>query len=393
MNKAKALNVLLVSDSLSDVDTVKETLINSNFFINFYTAKDEIAFRTLLHAVSFDIILADFNFPFLSADRTLKLALALQHDVPYICISGLIGEYKAVELMKQGAFDVVTRDRIARLPYAVNRALQEAKTIKQLQRAKNQLRDKKIIIAQNEELRKVNDAKNKFFSIIAHDLKSPLNALLGFSGILIERIKEKKIDECERIAEIIHQSSIHATDLLSNLLVWAQTQIGSIGFHPEPFNFSELTRQVINLIKDAAFLKNIAVINDLPPYIPVQADKEMMATVMRNLITNAVKFTHPGGKVTVSSRLSEGELFVSVHDTGVGIPQDKINELFQVENTYSTYGTSRERGTGLGLILCREFISKHKGRIWVESKKDENPEGTSGSTFHFSIPYLDSVFI
>ena len=391
MNKAKALNVLLVSDSLSDINTITEILVNSNFLFNLHTAKDEIMFRSLLHEVSFDIILADFNFPFLSADRTLKLALALQHDVPFICISGLIGEYKAVELMKQGAFDVVTRDSITRLPYAVIRALEEAKIIKQLQRAKNQLRDKKIIKAQNEELRKVNDAKNKFFSIIAHDLKSPLNALLGFSGILIERTKEQKFDDCERIAEIIHQSSIHAIDLLSNLLVWAQAQIGKITFHPEPFNFSDLTLQVIKFIKDAALLKNIDVVNELPPYIPVQADKVMMATVMRNLLTNAVKFTHPGGKVTVACMPSAGELSVSVHDTGVGIPQDKINKLFLIENTYSTYGTSKESGTGLGLILCREFISKHKGKIWAESKTAGNPEGISGSTFHFSIPNLISV--
>jgi two-component system, sensor histidine kinase and response regulator len=388
MNKAKVLQVLIISNSPTDVNTIKKILENCNNPFNFYIAGDENKYQTLLGTVSFDIILADYDFPFLSASNMLKLALAHQHDVPFICISGLIGEDKAVELMKQGAFDVVIKDRIARLPSAVTRAVKEAKMTKQLNKAKNQLRDKKIIKAQNEELKKINEAKDRFFSIIAHDLKSPLNSLLGFSSILSERAKEKKYDECERIADIIHQSSTRAVTLLSNLLSWAQTQVGNIEFQPEFFNFAELAEQVENYMKDAAQLKNIVIVNKLPPAVHVYADKEMMASVLRNLLTNAVKFTHPGGTVTISSRQSGNELTLSVSDTGVGIPANKMKELFQIGRTNSTYGTSKESGTGLGLILCREFVSLHQGKIWAESKAGSKAGSTSGSTFHFSIPSL-----
>jgi two-component system, sensor histidine kinase and response regulator len=386
MNKAKALQMLFVSDSPSDASIIKESLANNNYQFNLHIAGDENKYRSLLVTHSFDIILADYHFPYLSAINALKLALAHQHDVPFICISGLIGEQKAVELVKQGAFDVVIRDRIARLPSLVIKALKEVKIIKQLNKAKNQLRDKKIIQAQNEELKRINESKDKFFSIIAHDLKSPLNSLLGFSSMLSEMAKKKKYDDCERIAEIIYHSSNMAVSLLSNLLSWAQTQIGSIEFHPEQFNFSELVQQVFKFVNGAALLKNITVINELPPDIPVKADQDMLAAVMRNLLSNAIKFTHPGGTVTVSCELTDDELSVSVKDTGVGIPKDKTDGLFLIGNTYSTYGTSRESGTGLGLILCREFIAKHKGRIWAESNTSKNPDSHAGSTFHFSIP-------
>jgi two-component system, sensor histidine kinase and response regulator len=388
MNKVRVLQVLLLSDQPSDVNIIKESLANSNYLFNLHIAGNVNQFRSLLGTLSFDIILADYDFPFLPALSALKISLTHQHDTPFICITGIIGQDKAVELVKQGAFDVIIKERIARLPSVVIKAIKEVKIIKQLHKAKNQLRDKKIIQAQNEELRRINESKDKFFSIIAHDLKSPLNALLGFSSMLNELAKKKKYEDCERIAEIIYQSSNMAVSLLSNLLAWAQTQVGNIEFQPEFFNFSELAEHVEKYIADAAQLKNIVIVNNLPPAAPVHADKEMLASVMRNLLSNAIKFTHPGGTVTVSGSLTDDELTVSVKDTGVGIPGEKINGLFLIGNTYSTYGTSRESGTGLGLILCKEFIGKHKGKIWAESNTGKNPDNPAGSTFYFSIPRL-----
>jgi two-component system, sensor histidine kinase and response regulator len=283
--------------------------------------------------------------------------------------------------MRQGAVDVVFKDRIFSLPFSVSRALREANYLNQLQKTRKQLRNQKAIMAQNKELKKTNEAKDKFFSIIAHDLKTPLNSLLGFSELLVENTNKKKYEECERIAEIIHHSSILATNLLSNLLSWAQTQIGSIEFHPEHFIFSDLVQQVSNQFIDAALLKNITIQNEMPPDVIICGDKDMLATVLRNIISNAIKFTRPGGNVRISCEQSCNELTVTVSDSGVGIPQNKIRELFQLGSSHTTFGTLKEPGSGLGLILCKEFILQHKGKIWVESSE-------KGTTFYFSLPQI-----
>ncbi len=379
MKKTRVLQILLLSGLQSETVAIKNILDNSRLKCSLHLADDESRFRMLLEKNSFDVILVDYDLPALSASAALKLTLALHHDVPCIVLSGLIGERNAVELIQQGAVDVVIKDRINSLPFSVVRALKEAKMIKQLQRAKNQLRDKKIIKAQNEELKKNNEAKDKFFSIIAHDLRTPLNSLLGFSELLVANVAVKKFDECEKIGEIIHHSSLLATNLLSNLLAWAQTQIGSIEFNPGLFVFSDLVHQVINQFVDAALLKNITIFNEVPENVPVFADRDMLATILRNLISNAVKFTHPGGNIRIACEQTGHELTVVVHDTGVGIPQNKIKDLFQIGSTSTTSGTSKESGSGLGLILCKEFVTWHKGKIWVESN-------SNGTSFYFSLP-------
>jgi len=234
----------------------------------------------------------------------------------------------------------------------------------------------------NNELKliELNATKNKFFSIIAHDLKSPFNSIIGYSELLLEQINGKNYEKTGEIADIILQSSNRAMDLLMNLMAWAQSQSGKMDFNPVSFDIISLINEVTLLLNDTARQKSILIINKLPPNIQVNADYEMISTVLRNLISNAIKFTQPEGKITISASDKQNQVIVSVSDTGVGISKERIDNLFTISDGYSTPGTQNEKGTGLGLILCKEFVNKNHGKIWVESKA-----GT-GTTLYFSLP-------
>lgn len=244
-----------------------------------------------------------------------------------------------------------------------------------------------FILNQNEqleftslELQKTNQAKDKFFSIIAHDLKSPFNSILGFSRILVERVHSKDYNGIDQYAEIIQLSSNRAMDLILNLMEWSQSQTGRMEFNPEYFELIELIKDIQNLLNGPLQQKSIIFSVITPSTTPVFADKKMISTVLRNLISNAIKFTYPEGEIIVSVEEKPAELMIYVRDNGVGISNDNCDKLFSIDQSYSTSGTKNEKGTGLGLILCREFVEKHGGRIWVDS------EVGIGSTFFFTIP-------
>ncbi len=241
---------------------------------------------------------------------------------------------------------------------------------------------KEQLQAYSQELQKINQSKDKFFSIIAHDLKSPFSGLIGFSTLLIEAIQDKDYETVEKGINMISQISNNTYALLLNLLEWSQSQTGKIDYIPESFVLSELISDTVELQKYQAGTKGIRLCKNIPPTIKVNADINMIKTIIRNLISNAIKYTQKGGVITISATTQNSMAHISVSDTGVGIRKEKIEKLFQIEHTESTPGTNKEKGTGLGLILCKEFIEKHKGRIWAESEVEK------GSTFHFTIPLI-----
>jgi signal transduction histidine kinase len=230
--------------------------------------------------------------------------------------------------------------------------------------------------------KELNDTKDKFFSIIAHDLRSPFHNIVGFSNLLVRDILEKDYAGIERFATIIQDSSERAMDLLVNLLEWSRSQTGRMEFLPEMINFSQLTDNVIQLLHDSAENKGISIYTEAPVNLMVCADKAMLGTILRNLISNAIKYTRTGGQIVVKARQNNKELLVSVADNGVGIGNQEILKLFRIDQNQSTVGTQNEKGTGLGLILCKEFVGKHGGKIWVES------EVGKGSTFCFAVPEM-----
>ncbi|MEI6436258.1 MAG: HAMP domain-containing sensor histidine kinase, partial [Bacteroidota bacterium] len=224
-----------------------------------------------------------------------------------------------------------------------------------------------------------NAEKDKFFTIIAHDLKSPFNSIVGFSNLLVEQVREKDFEGIEKYAGIILKSSDRALELLKNLMEWARSQTGRIEFSPEYFEIVVVINEIILSFDDIARQKSIIINKAIPPSAPVFADKAMINVILRNLVSNAIKFTMPGGMITISANEKQSELTVTVSDTGVGISNDRIEKLFRIDESFSTAGTNNERGTGLGLILCKEFVEKHGGKIWVNSEKGK------GSDFNFTV--------
>jgi signal transduction histidine kinase/uncharacterized protein HemY len=238
------------------------------------------------------------------------------------------------------------------------------------------------------ELEIANKTKDKFFSIIAHDLKSPLSALMGFSDLLLKRHKTYDIEKRETYIKYINESSIKILKLLDNLLAWAQSQTGVISFIPEVINVSELITEIFSLCEESAGNKEIKLILDAEKELSVDADKNMIDTVIRNLISNAIKFTPNKGEITVKSQTITDEknqkfAEISVTDSGVGIPLEIQSKLFKITENVTTKGTEEETGTGLGLILCKEFVEKHSGKIWFESEVEK------GSKFIFRIPLFN----
>ncbi len=236
------------------------------------------------------------------------------------------------------------------------------------------------IIRTNLELHRANSAKDKFFSIIAHDLRSPFQGLLGLSEIMSADDQKWTLDEFSQFSKALRVSIVNLYKLVENLLEWAMFQKGAINFLPVELSFSDIFLQCKRSIEERAKQKGITIFHQSTKIDKIYADEKMISTVLRNLLTNAVKFTERGGKVTVrANETRDGMIEISVTDTGVGIPDDVIDKLFIVGEKVGTTGTDDEPSTGLGLILCKEFVEKHGGKIWVESK-----EGV-GSTFYFTI--------
>ena len=251
--------------------------------------------------------------------------------------------------------------------------------ISERKRAEEELQKKNI------ELQLLNAEKDKFLSIIAHDLRSPFNSIIGFSGILLDRINQPDTDIASIIdcAEIIRNSSHRALKLLLNLMEWSQTQTGRIKFNPEDFDLTSLIGEIIQLYENEAAQKDIQIIVESPASIQLYADKAMMSTILRNLIANALKFTHKGGKVEIiTTEIAKG-IIISVKDTGVGMTKAVIDRLFHIDSNYSSPDLNGNKGTGLGLMLCKEFTEKHQGTICLES------EPGIGSTFQVTIPKKD----
>jgi len=236
------------------------------------------------------------------------------------------------------------------------------------------------IMKLNEELKKVNINKDRFISVLAHDLKSPFNSLLGFAGLLSENLTELKKQEIESYVNQIHTSAQVTYSLLDELLLWARVQSDHFPYKPEKINLTELCHTMIEDDKLISEKKNIALINDNSESVFVMADELMLKAILRNLLANAIKFTNESGTVRISTKTTENKVIVSVTDNGIGMSAEEIKRLFDISAVHSKTGTANEKGTGLGLLLCKDLVSKHDGEIWVESVPGQ------GSKFSFTLP-------
>ncbi len=240
----------------------------------------------------------------------------------------------------------------------------------------------RIVKEQNNLLEESNSAKDKLFSIISHDLKNPIGALKELIQILANERKDLTDEEIDEILTELKLSSSNVLDLLLELLTWSRSQQGKISYDPHLQDLYQLVYQNISILQPLAKQKNINLINQVNENTLAYIDANMVNTIIRNLINNAIKFTNIGGSIIIGAGVSTNELnelIVYVKDTGVGIPKDKIDNLFQIQSTYTTKGTSGEKGTGLGLLIVKDFVEKNNGKIWVES------ELNVGTTFYFTL--------
>lgn len=236
------------------------------------------------------------------------------------------------------------------------------------------------IIALNKKVVKDSIEKDKFYSVVSHDLMNPFNALLGYSQVLNEAAKEKDTEEFEECASIVHQTAKRIMNLLQNLLVWSRIQNGKTKFSPKSVMIDELVHDCIMILNPVARKKEIELRWEVEDNVVVNVDVNMIGSVLQNLVTNAIKFTKHGGLVVLKSSVESGSLNFIISDNGVGMNEEQVNQLFKLDKTNSSRGTDEETGTGLGLVIVKEFVELHNGRIWVESTLGQ------GSDFCFSIP-------
>jgi len=315
-----------------------------------------------------DLILLDVMMPELDGFETCKQLKANPEtsDIPVIFLTARSETEDVINGLKLGAVDYVTK------PFHGAELITRVKTHLDLKFAR-------------EELKKANATKDQFFSIIAHDLRAPFSTLIGFSEFLVEDYANMDDSKKQDIMNDILLISRQSYQLFENLLAWARSQTGSLKFHPEKVALYKLIEENVSFMQNNAKEKEIKLSFRIPENFWVLIDRNMISTVVRNLISNALKFTPRHGHIDISAELANQKCQLTIADNGVGIPKGIQEKLFSVGESISTPGTEKEEGSGLGLILCHEFIKKNHGDIWVQSKPGK------GSRFSFSLPLAEKA--
>jgi PAS domain S-box-containing protein len=258
--------------------------------------------------------------------------------------------------------------------------------IVQVQDITKRKRNEEQVLKYAEELKNLNASKDKFFSIISHDLRSPFNSLLGLTEFISHYYDDMNPSEVKSSILNVYNSAQQVYNLILNLLEWSMLQSGRLKVEKGVINLAELGVEIINLYKDAADTKQLELVNNINENILVYADKYMIDTIIRNFVSNSIKFTNCGGKIIIKGVINGDNAEVSVTDTGIGISIANQKNLFRIDEQFRRDGTANEKGTGLGLILCKEFIEKNNGVLWVESEEGK------GSRFSFTVPRFMGTF-
>ncbi len=319
-----------------------------------------------------DLILLDVMMPGMDGFevcRQLKENIKLS-DIPVIFISALNETNDVVQALSSGGVDYITK------PFQSEEVLARVKT------HLNTYRQRKEIEEQARELKKLNSERDKIYSIIAHDLRSPFNSFLGLTQILTDDLLHLQTEDIQDIAANMRTSATNLYRLLENLLDWTRIKQGLIHFNPEVLKLQTVVSSSLVMVKEQSENKNIEVSLIIPPGLQVFTDKNTLQSVIRNLVSNAVKFTPRDGKVIVTAKETGNKMVeISVKDSGIGMSRTLINDLFRTGVSTSRTGTEGEASTGLGLIICKDLLGKQGSELWVESEEGK------GSTFYFTLPY------
>jgi two-component system sensor histidine kinase/response regulator len=385
--------ILCVDDEVIVLDALKEQLQQSfgkDLIIEIAESSDEAIeiFNDMVEDnMEFPVIIADFIMPGMNGDELLTTFHKKSPLTKKIMLTG--------QASLQGVGNAVNHANLYRF---ISKPWDKSDLILTIREAIISFNQESIIKIQNEELlelnlnlekkveertqqlKELNATKDKFFSIIAHDLKNPFNTLMGFTELLRDNFEQFEQKQIKDYISILFETSRSSYTLLKNLLDWARSQTGRLTIQPEKIDLKQMVRNVLQLIEMPAAKQKMKIQNNIPAGIFVNADANTTDTILRNLVSNALKFTNDGGLITIECKAGNNEIEICVTDTGIGIPEENLDKLFRIDENISTKGTDSETGTGLGLILCKEFVEKNKGKIWVESQLDK------GSRFYFTLP-------
>ncbi len=384
--------ILCIDDEVIVLDSLKEQL-QSEYSAHMIEVAEsgeeamEVINELIEDKVELPIVIADFIMPGMKGDKLLEKIHALLPNTKNILLTGQASiEGVSYAVNKANLYRFISKpwdkeDLILTVKEALRSYDQEKTIIRQNIELKelNATLEKKVEL-RTRELKELNATKDKFFSIIAHDLKNPFNTLLGFSELLITNINEYDKNRIGEFINIIFQTSKNAYMLLENLLEWSRSQTGRLEMTPLDIEIAPLVDDNIDLIYNNASNKKLELNNRVDKKVKAYADSNMINTIIRNLLSNAIKYTATGGKIEITSKTEHNYVEVTVSDTGVGIKEENIGKLFRIDENFSTKGTNDETGTGLGLILCKEFVKKNGGDIWVISTPGK------GSNFTFKLP-------
>lgn len=327
-------------------------------------------FFTLLEEDNYDLAVLDVYMPEvdgLTLLEQLRRTPEYQH-LPVIMLTSDKDPAMLAKCLRSGANDFINKP-LSEIAFAarIDSVLSMQEYIRKLTQTSN-------------ELDLLNAKKNRFFSILAHDLKAPFNGLLGFSELLMEDAGDMKTEEIVETATRINKAAGRIFNLLENLLEWTKIQMEGVSNPPEKLLVSDSISLVIDLFKDTARQKGILIECDCENGLYVNVSPKKLETILRNLVSNAIKFTQKDGKVWVEASKRDDRINITVEDTGIGIPDSDINGLFAIEKYNSRPGTKGEKGTGLGLLICKELVTKIGGTLEVSSTENE------GTTFTLSLP-------
>lgn len=355
--------ILIIDDLKDNLDIVGKILIEAGYDVK--VAESGAIGVELCRVSEFDLLLIDVRMPDMDGFQTYEgiRNVSLCRQVPVLFFVAKTDYENVPKVFEVGGVDVISK------PFQRDELL--ARVCSHVE-----------IHQQRKQLMELNATKDRLLSILAHDLKNPFSALLGFSEMLLEEHEHMDVETRREQISWIYSASKNTYALLENLLTWVRSQFGGLKIEIHPLILKDIVHETLADMEGHARKKGISLQQDQLANFTVLADRNMLATVLRNLVSNAIKFTKAGGSVKLSAHVVSvsGKLQVVVADSGVGIPEKKLNTLFEVTKNRSTRGTDNETGTGLGLLLCKEFVEKTNGQIWATS------EVGSGSELHFTIP-------
>lgn len=375
---------ILIVDDIGENLQVLGNILSKEGFETSFALSGKLALSVVEDTLP-DLILLDISMPGMDGFEVCRILKKEERtkSIPIIFLTAKTEIDNMVHGFSLGADDYVTKPFNTLELLARVRAHVELKKSRDLIVEQNKKLSKVVeqLYKNNEELNKLIASKDKFFSIIAHDLKGPVGNLNSFLNFMTSQYENISKEEFKKDLSLLENASQKIKDLLENLLTWARSQKGDIQYKPENYSLTKLIQANMMLLESSAANKKISVINQVPEEMKGFFDYQMITTVMRNLISNAIKYTKSNGQITISGKEKDGFVEICVEDNGVGMSKEVCENLFKIDvKHFSTEGTGGEKGTGLGLILCKEFVDKHLGEMLVES------EIGKGSKFKFTIP-------